>query len=312
MAIKSAALTIVVCFALRGQNAPSRVAFDAASIKVLPRSYVPTRGDTMRRGGPGTSDPGRITWKMQTLGQLLATAWGVEEERVVGPSWLGGIFNGGEWYELTATLPPDTSREALQLMLQNLLVERFAAKLHHEARVYPGYTLVVAKDGPKLKPAADPQDAPAGWGPREVEFGTDGFPVIPPGHGRLVAMRRGGVFGTFQGFSIPEFIPQLSNWVRQASGHPRDYIEDKSGLQGKFDFKLKFYVGDPAVAVNVGPQARAATSSASDEAPSGEPSASDSIFKALEKQLGLQLVKSAKGFALDTIVIDHIEKTPIE
>jgi len=35
------------------------------------------------------------------------------------------------------------------------------------------------------------------------------------------------------------------------------------------------------------------------------------IFKAVEQQLGLRLVK-INGIPLDAIVVDHIEKVPIE
>jgi uncharacterized protein (TIGR03435 family) len=312
MGLRSLALAVLVCFALRSQNTPLHVTFDAASIKVVPRSQLPGPEDMMKRGGPGTGDPGRIIWNRTTLRQLLAAAWGVDQERIVGPASLNGPFQGGEWYALTATMPSDTSREAFQLMLQNLVVERFAAKLHHETRVFPGYELVVAKGGPKLKPAAVPNAPPAVYG-RESQYGPDGFAVMPAGHGYRAAIRPGGVFLTYQGFSMSEFIrSQFSEWVRQVSGHTWDYIEDKTGLEGEFDFTLKFVLGDLAAAANAGPQAHAAMSSASAEGPANEPSASDGLFKAVEKQLGLQLVRSAKGFALDTIVIDHIENMPIE
>ncbi len=54
-------------------------------------------------------------------------------------------------YEITATMPPGTTKEQVRLMLRNLLVERFHLAVHHEARNFPGYELTVAKDGPKLK-----------------------------------------------------------------------------------------------------------------------------------------------------------------
>jgi uncharacterized protein (TIGR03435 family) len=47
---------------------------------------------------------------------------------------------------------------------------------------------------------------------------------------------------------------------------------------------------------------------AGESTPSGLPG----IFKAVDQQLGLKLVKNAKGFPLDVVVIDHIEMRPVE
>ena len=43
-------------------------------------------------------------------------------------------------------------------MLQKLLTDRFHLTVHHETRDFPGYELVVAEGGTKLKEAA-PEDA---------------------------------------------------------------------------------------------------------------------------------------------------------
>jgi len=48
-------------------------------------------------------------------------------------------------------------------MLQSLLVERFRLKLHRETRSVSGLVLVVAKNGPKLKPANQEAKASISW-----------------------------------------------------------------------------------------------------------------------------------------------------
>jgi uncharacterized protein (TIGR03435 family) len=42
-----------------------------------------------RRGGPGTADPGRITWNNASLMDILIEAWDVKRFQVIGPDWLG-------------------------------------------------------------------------------------------------------------------------------------------------------------------------------------------------------------------------------
>jgi uncharacterized protein (TIGR03435 family) len=71
-----------------------------------------------------------------------------------GPSWLTS-----DTWDLAAKLPPNmpTGQEQLygrtEAMLRTLLEEEFQLRTHREAREYPVYTLVLAKNGPKFKPS---------------------------------------------------------------------------------------------------------------------------------------------------------------
>jgi len=78
-------------------------------------------------------------------------------------------------------------------------------------------------------------------------------------------------------------------------GHP---VIDKTGLDGKYSFKLEWApeAHESGLAHNPGPD------SASAPGDSGGPS----IFTAVQEQLGLKL-ESQKG-PVDVIVIDHIEQ----
>jgi uncharacterized protein (TIGR03435 family) len=81
-------------------------------------------------------------------------------------------------------------------------------------------------------------------------------------------------------------------------------VTDKTGLPGKYDFTLKF--DDDENSLIVSPQVQAAMGARDGSEPgSGLPN----IFKALEQQLGLKLVR-AKDIPLDKIVIDHAERIP--
>jgi uncharacterized protein (TIGR03435 family) len=50
-------------------------------------------------------------------------------------------------------------------MWQNLLLERFGLRLHHESKEFKVEELVVAKGGPKLKETAQDPTAPLPPGP---------------------------------------------------------------------------------------------------------------------------------------------------
>jgi len=73
-------------------------------------------------GGPGTSDPQRITYTNATLQLILMDAYGVRPARTSGPGWLAP-----ERYNIVAKVPPGATWERVSVMLQNLLAERFNA-----------------------------------------------------------------------------------------------------------------------------------------------------------------------------------------
>jgi uncharacterized protein (TIGR03435 family) len=65
---------------------------------------------------------------------------------------MGGSLDG---YDLSAKVPAGATKEQLQLMVQNLLVERFHLAVHRETRNGNQYTLLAGKGKPK-------QNAPRG------------------------------------------------------------------------------------------------------------------------------------------------------
>ena len=288
------AVCLVFGAVLLGQG-KAPVAFDAASLKVAETGLPIANGALQMKGGPGTNDSGRMSWGRVQLRTLLMKAWEVEDYRIVGlpPNRGSGTF------AVTATMPPETTKQQFQLMLQNLLIERFQIKLHHETRVYPGYDLVVAPGGAKLK-AVDP-DAPELWLTGKPEYDKDGFMILPPGHSHAIALGAEGTHANFQSWTLAEFMPFLRGFISDSVGST-SHVADKTSLTGTYDFRLAFNPrNDDSTVVARG---ESVTVGADD-------SALPDLFKALEKQMGLKLVKS-KGFPLDTIVIDHAEKIPLE
>jgi uncharacterized protein (TIGR03435 family) len=162
-AIAGACLCLCIACASFAQTADAPPAFEVASVKVAargePRDVLNAVIPLGMRGGPGSSDPGQISFTSASLKTIVASAYGVKRYQVSGPDWLEA---GG--YNIVAKLPPNTTKEQLRLMLQNLLAERFALTLHHEKRELPVYTLVVAKNGPNMKVSEGDPEAGGTWG----------------------------------------------------------------------------------------------------------------------------------------------------
>ena len=85
------------------------------------------------------------------LSHLIGIAYGVSMLNLkTGPDWIqrGDLrFN----VEAKAENPTTTTERQLLTMLQNVLIERFQLKFHHETSEISGFALVAAKNGPKLQ-----------------------------------------------------------------------------------------------------------------------------------------------------------------
>ena len=77
-------------------------------------------------------------------------AYDVEIDQIIGPSWIMENM-GPNLYQIDATMSAGTTKAQFEFMMQNLLMERFHLEVHRETRSFPGYELVVARAGPKLR-----------------------------------------------------------------------------------------------------------------------------------------------------------------
>jgi uncharacterized protein (TIGR03435 family) len=127
-AVAGTSLLIAMAGGLFAQTDASAPAFEVASVKVS----APMPAGAFRinmGGGPGSTDPGRVTYQGVTLKGLIARAYGVKEYQVEGPQWLDC-----ERYDVIATIPQGADKAQVGLMMQRLLAERFALTLHHESK----------------------------------------------------------------------------------------------------------------------------------------------------------------------------------
>jgi len=291
---------IVIALAITASLARSQ-SFDVASTKPAP----PVTGIPRISGGPGTADPGRITWESIELKRLLMRAYGIESDQMIGPGWIDS-----EKYAVVATFPPGTAEDLFRIMLRNLLTERFRITLHHEAKELSLYELVVATSGPKMAVATDPDPGPPNPDDADTRIprnarDSEGCPLLRPGASG-VQVRIGGprvVCSKFGSVSMPAFARRLEMMIGLESWGSTTHVIDKTGLNGEFAFKLK-YLSQGVILPGM------VTAPTAGVVGDPEEASGPDLYTAVEQQLGLKLQKT-KGM-IDRIVIDQATKVPTD
>ncbi len=294
--MKRYALFVLSALAAWGQKAGAP-SFEVASIKQSP----PPDGRGMRvgcMGGPGGTDPGRITCTNLDLANLVTMAYGIARYQ------LSGLSGGApERFEMAVKLPEGTTKEQVPLMWQNLLAERFKLVVHREQKEMPRYELVLAKSGSKMQESVEeppkPADAPQPPGPDRPPrprptLGSDGFPDLPPG----TTMAMMGNKARWRG--LKQTSGQIASMLGAQLGQP---VTDSTGLTGKFDFVLSWVTGP-------GSRRGVATTSQPDGGTLLDTEDGPTLIEAVQSQLGLKL-EQKKGL-VEMLVVDHIEKVPTE
>jgi bla regulator protein blaR1 len=242
--------------------------FEVVSIKPYPRGYWPTFS-YMR------FTPDAFIWRNTVIQDVLVYAYGLRDPKLSNRQRL---IPGGEkwmfwdWFDIQARMsdanvaalsklsPAEQERYKRQL-LQSMLAERFQLRVHHVTRDSPAWELVVAKNGPKnMTKAADSEESR----PIPSDLNHIRWQAAP--------------------------VSMLIDLLTDLENAP---VLDKTGLTGKYDFKLEF-ARDSETLLPHGLSLPLMNDS--------EPRIRD----ALQDQLGLKLVPIK--MPLDEIAIDHIEK----
>jgi len=162
----------------------------------------------------------------------------------------------------------------LQTIFQGVLADRFKLAIHKTTKELPIYSLVVAKNGPKIYP---------------VDQGACPEAPLPDNPCHMIRQDRFAHI-TAENASMPALAHVLM-------GPARRTVVDKTGLNGSYSFTLdwKGYLQAPQRPGVVAPPN-------SFDPESVEPA----IAAALEEQLGIKM-EPGKG-PVEAIVIDHIER----
>jgi uncharacterized protein (TIGR03435 family) len=262
-------LTLVVCLAHdwpQAQAPELLPSFDVASVRQETSGEQPSNN--------WSNSPGRISYQNSQILQLIRAAYGDFSLRVEGfPDW-----TRDDRYDIEVRFPADTPGPVTQLMLRQLLVERFKMVVRLETRQVPVYELVMARPdrtpGPLLKPA----DIACAPGRQEA----------PPECQRRISVSGGTLIFPYDSMAG---LARTLTTMQGMLGRP---VIDRTGLNGNYSINLTFAGAD--------------TADSRGPAGSPPPPASDapSIFTALQEQLGLRL-NAAEG-PNQFIVIDSIER----
>lgn len=225
------------------QTSQEEETFEVASVKAVnpgvqdlppggPNLPFPVAELFQFRGGPGSSDPGRINYSGVTMRMLLQRAYRLRSDQIAGPNWIDD-----QRYEVTANVPPGSDDQRVRLMLRSLLTERFQVQLHREKKTMPIYDLVVAKGGPKLQPAETPRQAGDPKALAEQQHRAMAhLGASEPGHQR---------------FHLPD--AEVAEFINFLSTDVDGPVLDRTQLQGKFAFNLSYYRRLPGQDVPSGP-----------------------------------------------------------
>jgi len=153
-------------------QSPTAGTADAADLRFDVASIKPNNSGA--RGSRGAQTPGRFSVTNTTVFNMIQTAYGIRDVQVIGgPGWIKTNH-----YDINANRPANATRDQLPGMMRNLLADRFALKVHHEARDLQAANLVMVRSdrrlGPHLQAATD-ADAMCGPAPAGFDF-SKGLP----------------------------------------------------------------------------------------------------------------------------------------
>jgi uncharacterized protein (TIGR03435 family) len=190
------------------QNTPDGPSFDSSDVHVSPPSINPTMRGGALRGG-------RYEVRTATMVDLIRIAYDMEPDKILGgPSWL-------DWdrFDVIAKAPQGSSRENLNLMLQNLLADRFKLVVHKDMKPMPTFVLTAGK--PKMKQSSGSGDTGCKSVPQNPAPGTAPYQVV-----------------SCQNVTMTALADMLTRFGR--GNYLTDPVVDQTGLSGAWDFELKW------------------------------------------------------------------------
>ncbi len=241
---------------------PPPTAFEVATIR-------PIRPDSTKRESRFLPS-GEIEWFGATLKEMIQQAYNIDgrdSELISGPKWIGT-----DRFDLIAKTQQGVPLDAVQVMLQNLLKERFKLAAHVEPQPVNVYAITATKQI-KMK-AASPDER------SQCVPGT------------------GDGFRTFTCQNIT--MAQLAEKIRTTAGGYLDHpVVNLTELSGAYDFTLR-WTGKQNLNANAAPGVGTAS----------DPNGAISLWEAVDKQLGLKL--APQKYPMSVYVIDHVEQKPVE
>jgi uncharacterized protein (TIGR03435 family) len=201
------------CFAqTNNAAAASAAAADTPSMKAMEFDAVSVRQNkaNINISYDKTPQDGYAVEHM-ALRAVISSAYGIRWDLISGgPPWMDSSF-----YDIQAKVAGEDvaayrklTKQQRQSMMQAVLIDRFKLAAHVEVKELPGYELVVAKNGPKLKDSTEKRES---YGANMGDIFTDGM--------------------------------RISTLAKLLSQQLQRTVTDKTGLTGLYDFKLAWDQG---------------------------------------------------------------------
>jgi uncharacterized protein (TIGR03435 family) len=205
---------------------------------------------------------GTLLIKNLTLGFMMSFAYDLPVRQIMGkPGWM----DTDKWdIEAKADTQGELNPSQTKLMMQKLFAERFGLQFHEEKRKMAAFVLSVSKDGPKMTKITDASLAP-------------GQTMYPSGV----------IIG--KSLTMAALADTLQNYVFSKP------VVDKTGLDGRWDFTLKWTPDDTQF-----PDAPESMRHPADDAIAWPP-----LFTAIQEQLGLKV--EAQKTDVKVLVVDHVD-----
>ncbi len=194
-------------------------AFEVASIK-RNRS-----GSDMVEGG--TLPGGRANARNVTLVNLMIMAFSMPPDRIEGgPPWVST-----DRFDVSAVGNRNASVAETRQMMQTLLAERFKLKTRVEQRDRPIFDLVTARDDRRLGPQLKSSSPECAGQPTRESLPPSGPPNLSSPACGTIAF--GGNVFRGHGVTLAQIAGSLSNFAGRQ-------VKDRTGLDGLYDFELKW------------------------------------------------------------------------
>jgi len=282
-----ALLALAVCaFSQTG-----RPSFEVASVK--PAELDPAKLLSGQQRIGAAIDPARVDLRSLSLSDLIRTAYRVKAYQISGPDWINTLR-----FDVVAKLPEGAKRSEIPDMLQTLLEQRFQLKLHHSTKDANGYELVVAKGGARLKESAWAPTPDSGVIQSNSALDNKGGVTMTSPNG-IIKQTTGpkGMHLDIQGMTLPA----LGEYLARLTLSP---VVNQTDLKGRYDFVLDLS-REELVAL-----ARADGGALGPPLQTPEPDPDAVTLAVSLDRIGLKLNPHKQP--VDLLVIDHLEKSPIE
>ena len=219
--------------------------------------FVDNRGGVVRDG--------RYINRDATLLDLIEAAYGVSEDAISGgPGWVGL-----DVFDIVAKAPEGTTTATANLMLRDLLADRFGLVIRQGARPLPRYVLTVAKGGSKLKTSGGSDNTGCKQIPSTATILPDDPSTVP--NARISCHNLTSA--------------EIGETLKSSDGYLDHDVIDSTGLDGAYDFDLEWT------------DMRALALKGADGLP---------LLTAVEKQLGLKL--EVKNVDVPSLIIERVSQ----